>query len=90
MSASCCSVPLATLVYALPGTLEEFERLALPENKIGSWKADATKSLIEDDGKPWEARCRSKTLGELASDSPAVIFQWWEYRHAPATDGGEA
>lgn len=81
MANAFCAIPLPRLVYAGPQTQEEFDRLELPET-VHEWKPDATATLIKCDGKQWEHRCHSKTLGELGSNSVAVIFQWFEYRAA--------
>lgn len=81
MANAFCAIPLPRLVYVGPQTREEFDRLELPE-AVHEWKPDTATTLIKGDGKQWEHRCHSKTLGELGSSSVAVIFQWFEYRVA--------
>ena len=84
-----CAIPLPRLVYAGPKTREEFDRLELPET-VHEWKPDSTTTLIKGDGKQWEHRCHSKTLGELGSSSITVIFQWFEYRVAETSPSANA
>lgn len=79
-----CSIPTTDIVYVSPGTVEEFERLALPEFAIGEWRSDKIRSLCDDEGRSWESRCRSKSIGDFSPGTVTVIFQWWEYREAIA------
>ncbi|MFC6838576.1 hypothetical protein [Xanthomonas theicola] len=78
-----CGIPTPTLVYAGPSSREDFDRLELPAT-VHDWKPDATTTLIKADGKQWERRCTSKTLGDMGSNSVTVVFQWWDHRIAPA------
>lgn len=88
---SFCAVPLPTLVYAGPKTREEFDLIAI-EPTVHVWQPcewwEAREAPDEDDGRKWERRCTSKTLGEIGdSTGVTVIFQWFDYRVVGAADG---
>lgn len=85
MSASFCGVPSPKIIYAGPGSREEFDLIALPE-MLHAWKADSSETFLRNDGQQWERRCHSKTLGELGRDPVCVIFQWFEARPVGAAD----
>lgn len=77
-----CGVPLPNLVYIGPGTREEFDRINLPATVHG-WLPDDFHTRMQRDGRAYERRCTSKTLGELGNrDGVAVIFQWFDFRVA--------
>ena len=79
-----CMVPLPTLVYMRPETRSEFDRLDLEES-VGPWAHCPIRTLLKNDGKQWEFRCRAKQLGRIGCGI-TVIFQWLEQRVV----GGEA
>ncbi|KRG38554.1 hypothetical protein ARC78_15585 [Stenotrophomonas pictorum JCM 9942] len=83
-----CIVPCPNMIYARPRNRAEFDAISLPAT-VHDWKADATKTLIESDGRKWESRCTSKCLDH---DGVLVFFQWVDYRHAEvdAHTGGAA
>ncbi|QSR16036.1 hypothetical protein [Novosphingobium sp. KA1] len=74
-----CGVSTPTLIYAGPGTREEFDQIALPE-RVAAWRDDEATTLFKNDGQQWQIQMHSKMLCGDTSDAVIVIFQWPEYR----------
>jgi hypothetical protein len=71
-----CDVLSPYIVYVVPRSFEEFERLAL-EVTVHNWRPDAVTPLLTGDGLEWERRCHSKSL---KADGVTVEFRWFERR----------
>lgn len=82
---SFCGVPIPEAIYAGPRTRAEFDRIPLPEN-VFEWSEDSTATLLRNDGRRWERRCRAKHLASVRP-APDVIFQWFDERPIAAPGG---
>ncbi|MDA3922730.1 MAG: hypothetical protein PF501_18940 [Salinisphaera sp.] len=78
----CCVTAFGQLAYVWPRTWGAFDAIPL-EKRIGNWENDPASTICKDDGREWQKRCHSKTLGNFAAGSVTVIFQWFEPRIAP-------
>lgn len=68
-------VATPNIVYAWARTKEDFDKIDIEES-VFAWKECETTTLLKNDGKKWERRCRAK----LQSGHVDVIFQWHDER----------